>query len=81
MMIEGEYNGAMCFGSLPQPNGGFPTIAANLKERSNRCSLLRPLVELLPLVIGEKPSHAVPRGFGWALGLGLGHDTLRLISL
>ena len=44
MMIEGEYNGAMRLGSLPQPNGGFPTVAANLKERSDRCSLVRPLV-------------------------------------
>ena len=44
MMIKGEYGGAMFLGSLPQPNGGFPTIAANLKERSDRCSLVRPLV-------------------------------------
>ena len=80
MMIEGKHNGAMRFGGLPQPNSGPSAITANLEERSDWCSLVRPFVELLALMIGEKPAHAFPRGFRRDLGHGLGHDTLRMIS-
>jgi hypothetical protein len=31
-------------------------------------------------VIGEEPAHVVARGLGRHLGLGVGHDTLRVTS-
>jgi len=80
MMIEGKYNGIVRLSGLPQPNGGSSAITADLKERSNRCSLACPFAELLALMIREKPAHFVVRGPGRDLGHGVGHDTLRVIS-
>ena len=80
MMIKGKHDRVMRLGGLSQPNGGSSAVTANLEERSDRCSLVRPLVELLALVIGEEPSHVVARGLGRDLGQGVGHDTLRVIS-
>ena len=80
MMIEGKHNGVVRLSGLPQPNGGSSAITADLKERPNQCSLARPFVELLTLVIGEKPAHDVARGLGRDLGQSVGHDTIRVIS-